>query len=161
MNSSDMFRTLFAYDVGTWRRIWDVVTALSPARYEQEIPYSHGSIRNQMTHVTQVSAAWLMGLNRQPGGQEYKINPDDFADAATLRSRWEEVAGETLAWVATLSDDQLDELLPGMMGPTWHVLYHLINHGTDHRAQVLAGLQTVGAPTFSQDLIFYLWFPPR
>jgi uncharacterized damage-inducible protein DinB len=46
-----------------------------------------------------------------------------------------------------------------MMGPTWQVLSHLVNHGTDHRAQVLRALHELGAPTFSQDLIHHLWFP--
>lgn len=147
--------------MATWRRVWGVVAGLTPEQYDQAIPCIYGSIRTQMTHVTQVSTGWLMGLNNQPGGQEYRLNPGDFAAAAALRVRWEEVAGETLTWVATLSDDQLDETLPGMMGLTWHVLYHLINHGTDPRALVLSGLQTLGAPTFPQDLIACLWFPPR
>jgi uncharacterized damage-inducible protein DinB len=156
-----MFRTLFAYDVATWRRVWEIVVGLTPEQYDQPLPYSHGSIRSQMTHVTRVSIAWLMGLNGQPGGQHFTLDPADFAHAEALRLRWEEVAGETLAYVATLSDDQLDETLPEMMGPTWHVLYQLINHGTDHRAQVLTGLHSLGAPTFGQDLIFYLWFDKR
>lgn len=161
MNSSDMFRTLFAYDVATWRRVWEVVASLTPEQYSQDLAYSHGSIRNQMTHVTRVSTAWLMGLTGRPGGQQYQLDPNDFPDAAALRARWEEGAAETLAYVATLTDAQVDETLPEMMGPTWHVLYQLINHGTDHRAQVLAGLQSLGAPTLAQDLIFYLWFAPR
>lgn len=161
MNSSDMFRTLFAYDVATWRRVWEVVLALPPAQYEQDIPYSHGSIRSQMTHVTRVSVAWLMGLSGQPGGQQFQLDTADYSDAEALRTRWEEAAANTLAYVATLTDEQLDETLPEMRGPTWHVLYHLVNHGTDHRAQVLAGLQRLGAPTFAQDLIFNLWFDPR
>lgn len=161
MHSSDMFRTLFAYDVATWRRVWEVVLALTPAQYEQEIPYSHGSIRNQMTHVTRVSISWFMGLTGQPGGQQFELDPAAFPDADALRMRWEEAAANTLAFVATLTDEQLDETLPEMSGPTWHVLHHLVNHGTDHRAQVLAGLHSLGAPTFAQDLIFYLWFAPR
>ncbi len=156
-----MFRTLFAYDVATWRRIWEVAATLTPEQYDRILPYSHGSVRNQLTHVTQVSTAWLMGLKEEPGGQEYALDPSAFADCNALRARWEEGAAETLAWVATLSDDQLDVTLPGMMGPTWHVLYQLINHGTDHRAQVLAAFQALGAPSFPQDLIFYLWFSPR
>ncbi len=161
MNSADMFRTLFAYDVAMWRKIWETVVTLTPEQYNRELPYSHGSIRHQMTHVTRVSTAWLMGLTGEPNGQQYKIEPDEYPAAAALRARWEEGAARTLAYVATLTDEQVGETLPEMMGPTWHVLYQLVNHGTDHRAQVLAALQELGAPTFAQDLIFYLWFAPR
>jgi hypothetical protein len=33
----------------------------------------------------------------------------------------------------------------------------MINHGTDHRATVLQKLHDLGAPTFDQDLIIWLW----
>jgi hypothetical protein len=36
-------------------------------------------------------------------------------------------------------------------------ILRLVNHGTDHRAQVLRLLHDLGAPTFNQDLIIYLW----
>jgi uncharacterized damage-inducible protein DinB len=39
----------------------------------------------------------------------------------------------------------------------WQILAHMVNHGTDHRAQVLAVLYSLGAPTIEQDLMFCLW----
>jgi len=35
-------------------------------------------------------------------------------------------------------------------------LLHVVNHGTDHRAQILAMLHGMGAPTVAQDLLFYM-----
>ena len=37
------------------------------------------------------------------------------------------------------------------------VLLHMVNHGTDHRAQILARLHELGAETVEQDLMLYLW----
>ena len=37
------------------------------------------------------------------------------------------------------------------------MLLHLVNHGTDHRAQMLAMLNSLGAPTFAQDYLHYLF----
>jgi hypothetical protein len=34
----------------------------------------------------------------------------------------------------------------------------MVNHGTDHRAQILRVLHDFDAPTFDQDLIIHLWF---
>jgi uncharacterized damage-inducible protein DinB len=39
----------------------------------------------------------------------------------------------------------------------WEILAHVVNHGTDHRAQILSLLFQLGAPTVEQDLILYLW----
>jgi uncharacterized damage-inducible protein DinB len=41
--------------------------------------------------------------------------------------------------------------------PAWQVFAHVANHGTDHRAQILRLLHDLGAPTFSQDFMIYLW----
>jgi uncharacterized damage-inducible protein DinB len=36
-------------------------------------------------------------------------------------------------------------------------LAHVVNHGTDHRGQILATLHGLGAPTVEQDMMFFLW----
>jgi uncharacterized damage-inducible protein DinB len=39
----------------------------------------------------------------------------------------------------------------------WQVLLHVVNHGTDHRAQLLRLLNDLGGETTSQDYIFYVY----
>jgi uncharacterized damage-inducible protein DinB len=39
----------------------------------------------------------------------------------------------------------------------WQVLLHVINHGTDHRAQLLRFLNDLGVKTTSQDFMFYVY----
>jgi uncharacterized damage-inducible protein DinB len=39
----------------------------------------------------------------------------------------------------------------------WQVLLHVVNHGTDHRAQLLRSLNDLGLKTTSQDFIFYVY----
>jgi uncharacterized damage-inducible protein DinB len=36
------------------------------------------------------------------------------------------------------------------------VLLHVVNHGTDHRAQILGMIDRMDGPTIEQDLIFFL-----
>jgi uncharacterized damage-inducible protein DinB len=40
------------------------------------------------------------------------------------------------------------------------VLLHVVNHGTDHRAQALRLLNDLGVETTSQDYIFYVYDHP-
>jgi uncharacterized damage-inducible protein DinB len=35
------------------------------------------------------------------------------------------------------------------------ILWHVVNHGTDHRAQILQLCYVYGAPTFEQDMFFF------
>jgi len=39
----------------------------------------------------------------------------------------------------------------------WQVLLDVVNHGTDHRAQILRLLNDLGVETTSQDYIFYVY----
>jgi len=39
----------------------------------------------------------------------------------------------------------------------WQVLLHVVNHGTDHRAQLLRLLHDLGVKTEYQDYIFYVY----
>ena len=41
--------------------------------------------------------------------------------------------------------------------PVWQILLHVVNHATDHRAQTLRLLDQLGAPTFEQDFMLYLY----
>jgi uncharacterized damage-inducible protein DinB len=62
-----------------------------------------------------------------------------------------------LGYVSGLEEQQLEAAVPGMDEPAWQVFAHVANHGTDHRAQILRLLHDLGAPTFSQDFMIYLW----
>jgi uncharacterized damage-inducible protein DinB len=42
----------------------------------------------------------------------------------------------------------------------WQVLLHVVNHGTDHRAQILRQLNDLGVETKWQDYIFYVFDNP-
>jgi uncharacterized damage-inducible protein DinB len=42
----------------------------------------------------------------------------------------------------------------------WQVLLHVVNHGTDHRAQLLRLINDLGVKTVSQDYIFYVYDTP-
>ncbi len=43
----------------------------------------------------------------------------------------------------------------------WQVLIHVVNHGTDHRAQILRLLNDLGFTTGPQDYIFYAYDHPQ
>jgi uncharacterized damage-inducible protein DinB len=64
-------------------------------------------------------------------------------------------------YLAELSDEMLSKhpLKEGIDQAltTWQILLHVVNHGTDHRAQVLRALHDFGAETKEQDFIFYVF----
>lgn len=56
-----------------------------------------------------------------------------------------------------LATVQFVEGIPYSIGSVRNQMVHVINHDTDHRAQILPALKRMGAPSFEQDFILYLW----
>ena len=155
-------QTLFDYHYAAFDKIWDCVAGLSPAQFLAESDYSIGSIRSQLAHCMIVDIRWLARLQAEtPPEMAY----EDYPDQAALRREWERIRDEVSGFVRGLAAADLDDIVdldfPDQVGiernPRWQILLHVVNHGTDHRAQILARLHELGAPTFEQDLILHLW----
>jgi len=157
MTTIDVFRTLMDYNHALFRRVWESIMQLTDEQFVHELPYSHGSLRNQMVHVAAVQMRWLMALQEVAGARGFTLRPADYPTREAARMVWEASAQDLAEYVAGLDDAALARTPAGMRGPVWQVLAHLVNHGTDHRAQMLRALHDAGAPTFDQDLISYLW----
>lgn len=60
------------------------------------------------------------------------------------------------SYLAELTDDDIYQPFDLNL-EVWQVLFHVLNHGTDHRAQMLAMLNQLGVETFPQDYAFFLF----
>jgi uncharacterized damage-inducible protein DinB len=158
--NADAFRHYYEYHFAENRKIWDeYITSLPDALFTQEDHYSRGSVRNQIVHLMSVDQTWFCQLR----GVEIpdSLNPDDFGDRNTLRAYWDTIEQEMRAYLANLRDEMLP-VKPFAEGEdkdliTWQVLLHVVNHGTDHRAQLLRLLNDLGVKTGPQDYIFYVY----
>ncbi len=156
-------RAMIDYHYRSYDQVWSSVMELSREQFLQEFDYSLGSVRNQLAHVMNVDDRWLSRLQNQQPTQI--LNFSDFPDALTVRQQWEPIRQKVQDYALGLSREQLEETValhfPGRGGghhnSRWEILLHVVNHGTDHRAQILALLNELGAQTFEQDLILHLW----
>jgi len=82
---------------------------------------------------------------------------------ASVRTRWDETEKNIMAYLDMLTDADLSRVVSfdapqygGIQTYTvWEIVLHVFNHGTDHRAQILAMLHQIGAPTLDQGLTAY------
>ena len=157
--NADAFRHFYDYHFAENRKIWDrYVTPLSDEQFTQPMNYSRGSVRDQILHLISCDTAWFSGLR----GTEIQadLNPADFPDRESIRAHWDNVEQTMRAYLAILRDDMLfDKPLAGEDKDLilWQVLLHVVNHGTDHRAQLLRLLNDLGVKTSYQDYIFYVY----
>lgn len=161
--NAEAFRHFFDYHFSENRNIWDAyIASLSDEQFTRSASYSHGSVRNQVVHLMSVDDTWFSGLR----GVEIagSLDPATFEDRNGIRRHWDAVEQRMRSDLAELRDDMLFEK-PFAEGEDkdlilWQVLLHVVNHGTDHRAQLLRLLNDLGVKTVSQDYIFYVYDHP-
>ncbi len=159
MNADD-FRKYYDYHFAENRKLWDkYILPLTQEHFTQKTDYSHGSVRNQVVHIISTDETWFTELRDFTFFDP--LDPDRFGDRQTLRAYWDKVEQDMRNYLAKLSDDML-KTKPFPEGEDkdlilWQVLLHVVNHGTDHRAQILRQINDMGFRTGSQDYIFYVY----
>lgn len=157
------FRHFYDYHFAENRKIWDTyVMPLSQEQFTRPVDYSIGSVRNQIVHLMQVDDNWF----REIRGMDIPDwpNPAEFDDRQVIRAHWDDIEQTMRAYLANLRDDMLFDK-PVADGEDkdlilWQILLHVVNHGTDHRAQLLRILNDLGVKTGPQDYVFYAYDHP-
>ncbi len=160
----ELIQSLFAYHYAGFERIWACLAELNHEQFVEDCDYSLGSVRNQLAHCMNVDDRWAARL--QGSTPPKWRDADDFPDQESMRAQWRVVRERVLGIICDFTEDDLNETIPLSLPhrfpeSKWNarreVLLHMVNHGTDHRAQILARLHQLGGPTFEQDLILHLW----
>lgn len=162
--NADAFRYLYDYHFTENRRMWDnCVTPLSSEQFTQNVTYSHGSVRDQIIHLVDVDELWFSELRGIQPSEPFPATSSD--DRENIRTKWDSIEQSMRDYLAHLRDDMLfdrpikePEEDKGLI--VWQVLLHVVNHGTDHRAQLLRLIHDLGVKTTSQDFIFYIYDHP-
>lgn len=157
--NADAFRKFYDYHFTENRRLWDrYVTQLSDTQFMRPVEYSRGSVRDQILHLISCDTMWFSGLQGVEIPED--LNPADFRDRESIRAHWDNVEQTMRDYLAALQDEMLFSKPLGGEDKElilWQVLLHVVNHGTDHRAQLLRVLNDLGVMTTSQDYIFYVY----
>ena len=157
--NADAIRHFYDYHFAANRELWDrYITQLSPDQFTQPADYSHGSVRDQLVHLISVDDTWFSGLRGVDIPEP--LDPEKFSDLEGIRAHWDNVEKDMRRYLADLQEDMLaDKPLEGEDKDLilWQVLLHVVNHGTDHRAQLLRLLNDLGIETTSQDYIFFVY----
>lgn len=152
--NADAFRQLYEYHFTINRKIWELcVVPLTDEQFKRKSDYSVGSVRNQVIHMLNIDERWFSGLRgvELPGF----LNPEEFPERDIIRQKWDGVEKDMRGYLEGLRDDMLFSQPLGDEIRLWQVLFHVLNHGTDHRAQLLALLTGLGVKTFPQDYFFF------
>lgn len=159
-------RQLFTYHHAAQNRLWPCLDHLTDAQFVQEVAYSNGSIRNHMVHLMSVEQRWFARVLGKPLPE--RLDYAAYPTRASVRTAWDAIQARIESYLADeLTDEDMMRPVRYIMrrphgdeehtNAVWEILVHVVNHGTNHRAQLLRILHDFGAPTFEQDMMIFWW----
>jgi uncharacterized damage-inducible protein DinB len=159
--TSDMVRTLYRYSAWATARILEQAARLRPDELAKPSGASFSSVRETLVHI--MAAQWIW-LSRWTGSSPTSLlDAREFPDIASIRTRWEQIDGETQRFVAGVTDADLARVVEykNTRGerwayPLWQQVVHQVNHATQHRGEVAAALTELGHSPGDLDLLIYI-----
>jgi uncharacterized damage-inducible protein DinB len=150
----EYFKNIYEYHFAINRIFWDYcIDNLSWDQFLEKTGISVDTIKNQFVHLLNVERRWFSVFREvpDPGFR----NPDEFDTPVKIREIWDVVESEMDEVLENLTDDDLEKPFQQNM-KNWHVLSHVVNHATAHRAQIGAMLRQFGLTPPPQDYVFYV-----
>jgi len=153
--------TLYDYSYWANAKLLPVVSSLSPDDFGRRVAGSWGSVRNTLVHMMSAEGGWLERAGGPKRGAP--LNPDDFPTVESVGSYWAIQEGKVRAFLATLTDADLETPLEFTIPQLsvisvlsiGEMLHHAVNHNAHHRGQVMVLLRQLGLTPGNVDLLFY------
>lgn len=150
---ADEVRWLFAYDRWATTSVLEALHGLDAAMWERPNAIGERGLGGILVHHLGASQRWRIGLESR--GEKEGPSPEDepLPSADALRARWDTEWEAVDAWLPELTDEFVAVVFDGV--PVWQMLVHVVNHGTQHRAEAAALLTAEGRSPGELDMINY------
>lgn len=155
---------LLLYEYNYWanKHVLDAAARVGREQLIAPAALSHGSLHNTLVHI--LATEWVWRMRCQEGiSPSALLSERELPTLEALRSRWQEEEHTMRSFLAGLSD----EALAGTVRYTttrgvpyenvlWHLLVHVVNHGTQFRGEAGVLLAEYGHSPGDLDLIAFL-----
>lgn len=162
MNKNEIL-TLFDYNYWATHRLLEVAATANPEHFVAKLEgLSYKSLRGALVHVLAAEVIWRMRC--QEGISPGKLmGEDDIPSLDVLVSRWTAEEKSMRAYLDELKDEDLNQKIKykttkdvAFETPLWQILLHLVNHGTQYRAEAAVALTAYGHSPGDLDFMAYL-----
>lgn len=159
---TDEMLTLIEYNRWANQRVLGRAASLTAEHLREHNWLSHGNLLSTLIHIIDTQWFWRSAC------QEGKLPVDElsesqFPDMKSLRAYWNEEDERLHAFASTLTDEQLEGDVQytwprarPRFKKLWHILAHIVNHGTHHRSEVGQYLGLLGHSPRDLDFILYI-----
>ncbi len=143
MNIQD---SLLMYDYNYWanKLILAAAEKVTEKQFLAPANFPYGGLRGTLVHIVDAEFGWR-NFFQHDNWSAPELKAEEFPTLASVQARADQEEKEMRAYLATLKDKDInghryytipsgekrDRIL-------WHCLYHLVNHGTQHRSEAAA-----------------------
>jgi uncharacterized damage-inducible protein DinB len=147
----DEIRILYAYDRWATRRVLAVLDGLDQAVWTRPNAVGDRALGAVLVHHLGASQRWRHAFQDTGEAPEPESQPLPTIDQ--LRGLWNAEWAAVDAWLPTVTDGFIGYVHEGV--PVWQMLLHVVNHGTQHRAEAAVLLTAEGRSPGELDLVNY------
>jgi uncharacterized damage-inducible protein DinB len=151
---ADEIRLLFAYDRWATRRVLAALDGLDEAAWTRPNAVGDRGLGGILVHHLGASQRWRIAFQSQGDVDGPEPEREPLPSIDELRDRWLAEWAEVDAWLPTVSDGFVGYVHDGV--PVWTMLVHVVNHGTQHRAEAAALLTGLDRSPGELDLSNYV-----
>lgn len=164
IGSAAIARQMLIYMLWADRVILRALREVTPEDLLRDTGSSFPSLLQTIAHIAGAEKIWL---SRFLGtALDHFPTEHDFSELIPLLVSWEETAAGIEAFLAGLTDEQLEASLAwansrgeSFNRPLWQPVFHLVNHSSYHRGQLVTMLRQMGYEAPGTDLIYFLQEP--
>jgi len=153
--------TLVEYNQWANHRIMRRISRLTSEQLHEPCWLSQGNLWGSLVHVLDAQWSWRLACQEGAIPME-RLGEGLTSDLSALRKRWKDEDDQLIAYIKSLNDSQMEEEMQYTWprarprGITrWHVLAHIVNHGTNHRSEMGLYLAELGQSPGDMDFIIY------
>lgn len=160
MQSQSYVQLIWEYNYWAHHKLWDTLMSISQDDFLREVDYGIGSLHKQIVHTMWAEALWLRRIN---GQDRINWTTGDFPTREAVIEQWKLVERDYQSYLANVNQEEFAREIvvysqayeQNYTHSIAEILIHVVNHGTDHRAQILRLIGDYGGDTFEQDMIYY------
>ena len=160
MNIKDI-HLIYEYNYWANKRILASSANVTQEQFDALGSFPFGGLRGTLLHILDTEWGWR-GLFQSIDSASELLEAD-FPTIAAFEAHWREEEAAMRAYLADLSDDDMESHLiyttdTGIKRDRilWHCLLHVVNHGTQHRGEAAALLTDYGHSPGDLDFTVFL-----
>jgi len=160
MNKQDII-LLYKYNQWANALILNATAKVTQEEFLASASFPYGGLRGTLVHT--LFAEWVWRQRWEGTSPTKRFKPKDFPTFDSLRTRWAEEEKALMSFVKGITDEKLESKFKYNSTDgepheriLWQVMAHMVNHGTQHRAEAAAMLTDLGHSPGEIDLIVFL-----